>query len=156
MKTAKTVVLITTVLLVLTLGGCFWKKYSDPKNALAVAGVWELKGEVKKDNTTLKGVGTLRITYQDGNNLAGTGSTLPPGFDRLLSVEATGTITDKPDNHMRIYLKVEFPPLSGDFRDVFLDCTVSQSASGTFVKDGKIYLDNLTREVGEWRGVLKK
>lgn len=151
----KTLALLVILFIALTLGGCFWKKHSDPKNAVPVFGTWRLEGKVKSGNTTIKGTGTMAITHQDGNNLEGWGSTMPPGLE-LMKVNFTGTITDKPDNFLTVTMQVRYPPVVGEMRDVILSGTVTVTATGTFVNDGKIFLDSLTREIGEWTGTLKK
>ena len=151
----KTLVLLVILLIALTLGGCFWNKYFDPKNAPAVFGTWQLEGKVKHDNTTIKGTGTMKITYQDGNTIKGWGSTMPPGLE-LIKVDVEGTVTDKPDNFLTVTMQVQYPPVFGEMRDVILNGTVTVTATGTFVNDGKIYLDSLAREIGEWTGTLKK
>lgn len=149
------IIVLFIVLLTLTLGGCFWKRHFDPKNAPAVFGTWQLEGKVKHDNTTIKGTGTMKITYQDGNTIKGWGSTMPPGLE-LIKVDVEGTVTDKPDNFLMVTMQVRYPPVVGDLRDVILTGIVTITATGTFINDGKIYLDSLAREIGEWKGTLKK
>jgi hypothetical protein len=97
----------------------------------------------------------MKITYQDGNTIKGWGSTMPPGLE-LIKVDVEGTVTDKPDNSLTATMQVRYPPVVGDLRDVILTGTVTITATGTFVDDGKIYLDSLAREIGEWKGTLKK
>lgn len=150
------IIVLFIVLLALTLGGCFWNRHFDPKNAPAVFGTWQLEGKVKHDNTTIKGTGTMKITYQDGNTIKGWGSTMPPGLDELIKVDVEGTVTDKPDNFLTVTMQVRYPPVFGEMRDVILNGTVTVTASGTLINDGKIYLDSLAREIGEWTGTLKK
>jgi hypothetical protein len=37
-----------------------------------------------------------------------------------------------------------------------LNGTVTVTATGNFVNDGKIFLGRLAREIGEWTGTLKE
>jgi hypothetical protein len=132
---------------------CFFDlRFSDPGNAVEVTGIWDLDGKVSKDGTTIKGSGELWIEYQDKNYIEGFGKTAPLG--NLLTADTTGTITDKPDNLMTIYISVEYPPLSGKNRNVYLRGNVTESATGVFVDNGIIYLDDFDREIGSWTGVL--
>jgi hypothetical protein len=109
---------------------------------------------VKHDNTTIKGIGTMKITYQGGKIIKGWGSTLPPGLE-LIKIDVEGTVTDKPDNFLIATMQVRYPPIVGDLRDVILTGIVTITATGTFVDGGKIYFVSLAREIGEWKGTLK-
>ncbi len=92
----------------------------DPKNAVLIFGTWRLEGKVENGNMTIKGTGTMVITHQDGNNLKGWGSTMPLGL-KLIKVDFTGTITDKPDNFLTVTMQVRYPPVVGEMRDVILN-----------------------------------
>ncbi len=151
---AKAPILLIVLFIALILGGCFWKKYSDPKNAVPVFGTWRLEGKVKSGSTSLNGTGTMKITYQNGNDLEGWGSTMPPGMDNVFKVDLVGTITDKPDNFLSVSMQVRYPPIGGEMRSVFLNGNVTVTATGTFVDNGLIFLDSLSRQIGEWTGKL--
>ena len=97
----------------------------------------------------------MKITYQGGKIIKGWGSTLPPGLE-LIKIDVEGTVTDKPDNFLTVTMQVRYPPVFGEMRDVILNGTVTVTATGTLINDGKIYLDSLAREIGEWKGTLKK
>jgi hypothetical protein len=151
---AKAPILLIVLLIALILGGCFWEKYSDPKNAVRVFGTWRLEGKVKSGSTSLNGTGTMKITYQNGNDLEGWGSTMPPGMDQVFKVDLLGTITDKPDNFLSVSMQVRYPLIGGEMRSVFLNGNVTVTATGTFVNNGLIFLDSLSRQIGEWTGKL--
>jgi hypothetical protein len=151
---AKAPILLIVLLIALILGGCFWEKYSDPKNAVRVFGTWRLEGKVKSGSTSLNGTGTMKITYQNGNDLEGWGSTMPPGMDQVFKVDLLGTITDKPDNFLSVSMQVRYPLIGGEMRSVFLNGNVTVTATGTFVDNGLIFLDSLSRQIGEWTGKL--